>query len=155
MAVDHLERSLEQLFRLYSSRKVHSRLAAAAGTVVSQPGAALLRRLDEHGPLTLGELATLTQMDPSATGRQVKQLVVDGLVARAQNVEDGRSTVVRLTQRGAAVRRRFTKVGHQHLEDALAGWSKADRAALADLLARLVDDLRSIHYRELNEAAAG
>src|SRR5581483_7752424 len=66
--LDTVQRALETLFRLNASRKVHARQAAAAGVVVSQPGVTLLRRIDDAGPSSLGELARLTHMDPAAAG---------------------------------------------------------------------------------------
>jgi DNA-binding MarR family transcriptional regulator len=146
-ASDDVERALETLFRLNASRKVHARRAAAAGVAISQPGFVLLRRLQEDGPLALGELARLTEMDPAATGRQISQLEQDGLVERAPSSADGRVTYVRVTAAGAEVRRRISAVLNRHMEDVLHAWSKADRADLARLLSRLVDDLRSAHYR--------
>jgi DNA-binding MarR family transcriptional regulator len=146
-AGDGVERALETLFRLNASRKVHARRAAAAGVVISQPGFVLLRRIQEDGPLSLGELARLTDMDPAATGRQIRQLEQDGLVERGPSSADGRVTYVRVTPEGDDVRRRISEVLDQHMEDVLHEWSKADRADLARLLARLVDDLRSAHYR--------
>jgi DNA-binding MarR family transcriptional regulator len=146
-AGDGVERALETLFRLNASRKVHARRAAAAGVVISQPGFVLLRRIQEDGPLSLGELARLTDMDPAATGRQIRQLEQDGLVERGPSSADGRVTYVRMTPEGDDVRRRISEVLDQHMEDVLHEWSKADRADLARLLSRLVDDLRSAHYR--------
>jgi len=154
-AVDVIERSLETLFRLNANRKVHARKAAAAGVVVSQPGFVLLRRIQEHGPLSLGDLSRLTDMDPAATGRQIRQLEVDGLVARRASETDGRVTVVQVTRRGADVRRRVAKVGQAHMEGVLERWSNADRAALARLLARLVDDLRAAQYHTITDEKAG
>ena len=153
MAGDHLdtaERALEMLFRLNASRKVHARQAAAAGVVISQPGFVLLRRIQEEGPLSLGELARRTDMDPAATGRQIRQLEHEGLVTRGPSAADGRVTVVRVTPRGRAVRGRVSAVRDQHMEDVLDTWSATDRATLARLLERLVDDLRSVHYRTVD-----
>jgi DNA-binding MarR family transcriptional regulator len=153
MTGDHLdaaERALEMLFRLNASRKVHARQAAAAGVVISQPGFVLLRRIQEEGPLSLGELARRTDMDPAATGRQIRQLEQDGLVTRGPSAADGRVTVVRVTARGRAVRGRISAVRDQHMEDVLDAWSATDRATLARLLERLVADLRSVHYRTVD-----
>jgi DNA-binding MarR family transcriptional regulator len=154
-AIDGIERSLEMLFRLNASRKVHARRAAAAGVVVSPPGFVLLRRIQEDGPISLGDLSRLTEMDPAATGRQIRQLEHDGLVVRSPNETDGRVTDVRVTQRGADVRRRLAEVGQAHMEGVLEQWSKTDRVALARLLARLVDDLRASQYQSINEERAG
>jgi DNA-binding MarR family transcriptional regulator len=153
--LDAIERALETLFRLNASRKVHARLSNAAGVVISQPGYVLLRRIHEDGPLSLGELAKLTEMDPAATGRQVRQLESDGLVQRGPSSADGRVTFVRVTPKGRDVRRRINEVMYRHMEDVLEAWSSTDRAALARLLVRLVDDLRTVRYRSLADEAAG
>lgn len=146
--LDAVERALERLLRLSASRSVHARRAAAARVEISQPGFVLLRRLQEHGPMSLGELAQATDMDPAATGRQVRQLEAGGLVATSTLPEDRRVTVVRVTARGADVRRRLAEVGGRHMEDVLGAWSSRDRVTLARLLDRLVDDMRSVHYRD-------
>ena len=150
--LDAVSRAIDQLLRLNASRKVHARQSAAAGVLVSQPGYVLLRRIAEDGPLSLGELARLTHMDPAAAGRQVRQLEADGLVERRAGKADARVTEVRTTARGREVRRRLSKVLGRHLEDALVDWSPDDLATLAGLLNRLVDDLRAAHYRPVDAA---
>ena len=154
-STDGISRPLERLFRLNASRKVHARQAAAAGVVVSQPGFVLLRRILDQGPLPVGELARLADMDPAATGRQVRQLEHDGLVRRSRSAADGRVTVVEATPRGREVWQRMDGVRNLHMEDVLQAWSKADRAELARLLDKLVADLHSVHYRHLTEQEAG
>ena len=146
--VGPIEAALQQLLRLSASRKVHSRQAAAAGVVVSQAGLVLLRRLQEEGDLSIGDLARQTDMDPAAAGRQVRLLEQEGLVERTRGSEDGRVIVVRASPRGADVRRRLVAVGECHLLDVLADWSPADRAHLAALLPRFVSGLRETPYRQ-------
>jgi DNA-binding MarR family transcriptional regulator len=145
--LDAVERALERLLRLSASRNVHARRAAAARVDVSQPGFVLLRRLQEDGPMSLGELAHVTDMDPAAAGRQIRQLEARGLVVTSTLPEDRRVTVVRVTPSGAEARRRLAEVGGRHMEDVLGSWPSRDRAALARLLDRLVDDMRAVHYR--------
>ncbi len=145
--LDVMERAIEQLLRLYSSRKVHAQRAAAAGVVVSQPGFSLLRRLQEEGDLTIGELARLTHMDPAAAGRQIRLLQQDGLVERTRDAQDGRVVVVRVTPEGAKVRHRLGLVGERHMADVLSDWPVTDRRQLAMLLPRFVDGLRRVPYR--------
>ena len=128
---------------------------AAAGVRISAPGLTLLRRIQEEGPLSLGELARRTEMDPAATGRQIRQLEDDGFVHRDPSTEDGRVTVVRVTPAGAQARRRIGEVVGSHMEGVLATWSPGDRSALARLLTRLVDDLRSAQYAAVVEERAG
>jgi DNA-binding MarR family transcriptional regulator len=152
---DAIERALEQLLRLNASRKVHARQVAAAGVRISAPGLTLLRRIQEEGPLPLGELASRTEMDPAATGRQIRALEDEGFVQRDPSAEDGRVTVVRVTPAGREARRRIGEVVGSHMEGVLATWSDSDRSDLARLLTRLVDDLRSAQFRAPVDRPAG
>src|SRR5271157_4061508 len=152
--LDAVERAIERLLRLYGSRKVHARRALAAGVVISQPGFSLLRRLQEEGDLSVGELARMTQMDPAAAGRQIRLLEDEGLVMRTKDSEDGRVIVVCVTPNGAEVRRRMGAVGERHMTDVFADWSPADRQQLAVLLPRFVEGLQSVPFRTDADAAA-
>ena len=84
------QRALEQLDRLRASRNGHAGLSVAAGVDLSRPAYALLRRIDEHGPAPLGELARSTGMDAASTGRQVRKLQELGFVERAASADDAR-----------------------------------------------------------------
>lgn len=141
------EHALERLFRLTVNRKVHTRQTAAVGSDVTRAGYAVLRCLDEAGELSLGALARECSMDPAAAGRQVRTLEEEGFLVRAPADDDGRVTVVRLTDRGREVYRRIVAIRTTHMSDVLSSWSKADRDALARLVDRLVDDLKSVPFR--------
>jgi len=148
-----IQRALEQLDRLRASRNGHAGLAAAAGVDLSRPAYALLRRIDEHGPATLGDLARATGMDAASTGRQVRRLEELGYVERAPDAGDGRVVTVTITTAGTKARQRIAEVLEAHLRDALGRWSPADRRALGDLLQRLVDDFRDIQFRNVRSSA--
>jgi DNA-binding MarR family transcriptional regulator len=144
---ERVGRSLGTLLRLHSSRKVHADQAAAARVDLSQPGLALLDRIAESGPLSLTDLARHTHMDPALASRQVRQLEDHGLVRRVAHDGDQRVTLVDSTPRGRDTLQRMTEVRTRHMWDALAGWPAPDRAQLAQLLGRLVDDLRAVSYQ--------
>jgi DNA-binding MarR family transcriptional regulator len=144
---DVIRAPLGQLFRLGASRKVHARQITAAGVEITQPGATLLARIVQDGPVVLGDLSAAADMDPGAVSRQVKALEADGLVEREGREGDARIRVLRATAAGRRVRRRIAEVQDRHMADVLAGWSQADRATFAHLLDRFVEDLRSVQYR--------
>ena len=148
-----IQQGLEQLDRLRASRNGHAGLTAAAGVDLSRPAYALLRRLDEHGPATLGDLARAAGMDAASTGRQVRRLEELGFVERAPGADDARVVTVTITRRGRDARRRVAEVLEAHLRDTLGRWSKADRHALGELLTRLVDDFRDIQFRNVRSSA--
>ncbi len=144
---DAIRVPLGQLIRLGASRKVHARQVAAAGVEITQPGAALLARIVEDGPVVLGDLSAAADMDPGAVSRQVKALEADGLVERQGREGDARIRVLRATPEGRRVRSRIAEVQDRHMADVLAGWPTTDRATFAHLLDRFVEDLRSVQYR--------
>ncbi len=147
---DHVadaEHALERLFRLTMNRKVHTRQSAAVGADVTRAGYAVLRYIDEAGEPSLGEIARECSMDPAAAGRQVRTLEDDGFVERYATSDDGRVTVVRLTAAGRDVYRRIVGIRHAYMGDVLAGWSAAERATLARVVDRLVDDLKAVRFR--------
>jgi DNA-binding MarR family transcriptional regulator len=140
------ERALERLFRLTMNRKVHTRQTAAVGADVTRAGYAVLRCLEEQGPLPLSEVARATAMDTAAASRQVKTLEADGFVQRDVAPDDGRVSVLQLTRAGRAVYRRIVSVREAYMSEVLARWSAADRQALTTLVDRLVDDLSNVRF---------
>jgi DNA-binding MarR family transcriptional regulator len=142
-----VSRALERLLRLQSNRRVHARQSAAAGVVISNPGFAVLQALDEAGELSLGEVARACSADPAAIGRQVKTLEDEGFVERSTSATDGRVSVVRLTARGRQAHSQVRQVRTQHMTDVLVGWTEADRQTLAQLIDRLVDDMKATPLR--------
>jgi len=148
-----IQRGLEQLDRLRASRNGHAGLTAAAGIDLSRPAYALLRRIDEHGPATLGDLSRATGMDAASTGRQVRRLEELGFVERAPDTADGRVITVTITPAGHDVRQHIAEVLEAHLRDTLGRWSAADRHRLGELLTRLVDDFRDIQFRNVRSSA--
>ena len=140
--VGAIQRGLEQLDRPRASRNGHAGLTAAAGIDLSRPAYALLRRIDEHGPATLGDLARATGMDAASTGRQVRRLEELRFVERAPDTADGRVVTVSITRAGRDARRRIAEVLEAHLRD-----------TLGELLTRLVDDFRDIQFRNVRSSA--
>ncbi len=149
IAADRLARALDSLVRLASSRRLHQRQASAAGAQVSQQGFRLLRMVVEAGEITPTELGRRTDMDPAVVTRQTRLLEAEGLIRRAAHSRDGRFSSLSATEAGVETVERMRKVLNRHMQLALETWDASDVEALADLMARLVDDLRAIPYPEL------
>lgn len=84
------------------------------------------------------ELYAATQASSSGTAKMLKGLAEQGLVSRLANKEDARSTLVRLTSKGADIVEQIidalVETNTELFADVL---SKEDREHLADLLERL------------------
>lgn len=114
----------------------------------------LLAVLTEHGASSVNALAVRLGLNASTITRQVDAMEADGLVRRVKHPDDGRVTLVAVTDRGirefAADRAaRFT-----FYDRVTAGWPADDRHALARLLTRLNEDLDAV-ARESTSTPAG
>ena len=149
LATEQLRAAMESLVRLAASRRVHQRQAVAANVSLSRQGYRLLQIVVETGPITPTELAGRTGIDPAVITRQTRQLEAEGLISRHRGDTDGRSSTLMPTGSGTRALRRMKKVLDRHMELALENWNDGDVELLANLMGRLVHDLRAIPYPEL------
>lgn len=116
---------------------------------MSQQGFRLLRIVVEAGEITPTELGRRTDMDPAVVTRQTRLLEVEGLLVRTPHGRDGRVSSLSPTDDGVESVRRMRKVLNRHMQLTLESWDAADVETLAELMGRLVDDLRAIPYPEV------
>jgi len=119
-----------------------------------QPGlhpaaAMLLSDLAKNGEARPSELAKRRFVDLSVVSRQITQLSAAGLVDRRPAPEDGRASLVSVSEKGRAELARWRANYLEFMETALGGW---DDERVTDLIGRLAEmnaDLR----RALGSAA--
>ncbi|MFE7752521.1 MarR family winged helix-turn-helix transcriptional regulator [Streptomyces sp. NPDC057428] len=137
--VDHeflaLERELAVFLRRARAssgemaREVHPDLESAAY--------GLLVRLESTGPQRATDLAAYFGVGKATMSRQLRALEVLGLVVRANDPDDGRASLVRLTDEGLARFRTVRDARRGRYARKLAGWDRAEVAELARLLQHL------------------
>jgi DNA-binding MarR family transcriptional regulator len=149
VAPERLRAAMESLVRLAASHRAHQRQAAAAKVRLSRQGFLLLRNIAEAGRITPTELARRTGIDPAVITRQTRQLAAEGLIIRRRDETDGRSSTLAPTGSGTRALRRMKRVLDRHMEIALESWTHEDVELLANLMRRLVHDLRAMPYPEL------
>ena len=136
-----LNDSISALHRFAGSRKLDAMHAERAGVDLKLAAYGVLGKVVEHGPLSLGELAALAHMQPSALSRQVKLLEGGGHIVRTSG-DDARVAMVEATVTGRDAHRRLRDANEQLLARQLKGWTEAELLDVADKLERLVADLR-------------
>jgi DNA-binding MarR family transcriptional regulator len=136
---------LSSRLRLAIARSAR-RMRQEAGTDLSPSLTSALATIERHGPLTPSELAELERVQrPSAT-RIVSRLETEGLVNRAADPADGRSSLVSASARGRALLRRLRTRKNAYLARRLRGLPDRDLETLreaADVLERLLEGERS------------
>ena len=107
------------------------------GDAVDPSQAALLYTLKCRGALRLGDIAEAMKLDASTVSRHVQQLGDRGFVERVPDPEDGRASIISLTEDGRAGLRSSFEQRRDILAEAIADWNEADREQLRLQLSRL------------------
>ena len=140
-AVGRIDDALNTLVRRTQGPRAQEQLAARAGLDLERAAYPLLRRIAEAVIARTSEVASALSVDVSTVSRQVKQLELEGLVARQPDLTDGRASVLALTPAGHEALHRLRQTRREVLAEVMAGWVDEDRAALAELICRLADDM--------------
>ena len=151
---DRVTASIQSLFRLEGSRRLHQQLASAAGVAISQQAYRLLGRIVEGGPTSPGQLASMLELDPAVVTRLLRQLEEASWVSRHRSRDDRRMTVVAATPDGQETFERMREVIWRHMRRALSGWPADDVEKLSALLERLVLDVQRDPYPSLTPTTA-
>lgn len=87
---------------------------------LTTPEMTALSRLDRDGPATPSALARAEQITPQGMGATLNGLVKRGLVQRAPDPEDGRRTVMSLTEAGREIVRSKRSARTQQIAKSLS-----------------------------------
>jgi DNA-binding MarR family transcriptional regulator len=106
------------------------RLRQHAGTDLSAALTAALSTVERHGPLTPSELADVERVKRPTATRIVARLAEQGLVARAPDPHDRRSSLVSITPTGRSLLRRLRGRKNAYLARRMRELDAADVATL-------------------------
>jgi DNA-binding MarR family transcriptional regulator len=138
-----LNDAIRDLHRFGSSRRLDAMHAERAGVDLNLTAYGVLGHVIAHGPLNLGELARLAQMEPNSLSRQVRLLEDGGHLLRRHDPEDRRISIIEVAEKGHDAHRRLRAANEEMLARQLRGWTVADLDDLAIRMERLIRDLRS------------
>lgn len=135
-ASPELAHGLMNLFRI-----VRYSTVLAAHDPVDLSTLRTLSTLAEVGPCRSSAVAASQHLDLSTISRQVATLERNGLISRSPDPDDGRASLIEITEEARALLIEVLDRRTRAIAPALDGWSIQDRTQLFELLARLADDL--------------
>jgi DNA-binding MarR family transcriptional regulator len=133
---------LASRLRLDISRMAR-RLRQEAGALLSPSQTAALVTIERHGPLTPSELAERERVQRPTVTRVLARLEEAGLVDRAADPQDRRSSLVSISDDGRALLESARARKDAYLARRIDALEPADRAALeraAALLERMLEE---------------
>ncbi|GAA0403415.1 transcriptional regulator [Acrocarpospora corrugata] len=113
--------------------------ATAAGPEerrLERSGYILLRRLEDEGPMSIGQLAHAFSLDTSTVNRQTTVLLRGGLAERIPDPDGGMARKLRITEEGLRRVEEERACRLNGLDKVLSNWTSAELIAFAEGLAR-------------------
>jgi DNA-binding MarR family transcriptional regulator len=140
-----LDASLIQLAheRAAGQKRLAKRASALADVDLSYSGILILETLSDR-PVRVTELAESTQIPTPSITRQIQDLESKGLISRSSDEQDGRASIVGLSEKGLRAAEAVGSVRIERLQRALDGWEVDDLRLLKTAFARLSETLRGV-----------
>lgn len=139
--------SLELMWQLRVARQLqHAWISQSwqpADGGLHPAAAILLSDLATTGESRPSELAKRKMVDVSVISRQIAQLSAAGLIERRPAPEDGRASLVSVSEAGEVLLKRWRQSHLDFVRNALHDWTDEDVAALTERLRSMNDALRA------------
>lgn len=113
------------------------------GSPIAMRAMLALRIIDENGPISLSHLSDLSSLDASRTSKYIKELEEHGLILRAVDTLDRRSSRVRSTRKGGRLIRKLDEALEETILTSVAGWNHDDLSQVQSLLQRYIGALQA------------
>ncbi|WP_367187274.1 MarR family winged helix-turn-helix transcriptional regulator [Rhizobium oryzicola] len=147
--VDRIGEALTRM-RLMMGRRIIGRLAiarAAPGIDLSQLDIlSVVQRIHLRGEEpTVGAIAEAMRLDPSRGSRLVADLVARGLLKRDVSQEDGRRSIIQMTEQGDRIAEEIKAVKLAAVEHVVSDWQQAEREQFAELFSRFIESFEQLN----------
>ncbi|MFD4791492.1 MarR family winged helix-turn-helix transcriptional regulator [Streptomyces sp. NPDC058459] len=112
----------------------------------------LVLNIVEEGPeedgqeITVGVVAERLAVDPSVASRMVTDCISAGYLIRAASQQDGRRTILQLTDEGVAMLAAFRRHQRAAFEFITQDWPEGERLQFARLLIKYVDSVAEARH---------
>lgn len=133
-SIGHLTNWSGRLFSRRADRKLRP-LGISVGQIP------VLLALSEQDGLSQRQLVERMAIEQSTISATLKRMEAAALVIREGDPRDGRASIFRMTPAASALMDPMRQLLSEGNARALAGFDEAERAALADMLRRVIDNL--------------
>ena len=142
--IGRIQSGLQLVSQSNNQLRLHEELLAAAGVRLDRAGAALLYklRLFADGPQRITALATKLGVDAPTVTRKVQQLERLGYLTRHPDPDDGRASLIGLTESGQDAVDRVMTAHRERIARLLEGWADDDVRRFSLLLGRFSESIR-------------
>ncbi|NYE94154.1 DNA-binding MarR family transcriptional regulator [Psychromicrobium silvestre] len=132
---------VSEVFRLFRALKSASHEPSIDGLGIAHIG--IIGLLSQSGECRATGLAEVMGIGPSALSRQLAELDERGYVIRRPDPEDGRATLIEVSEKGTELLGKVMARRSERLRAQLSDWEEADAREALIAVSRLTDALHA------------
>jgi DNA-binding MarR family transcriptional regulator len=106
-------------------------------TELRAPEAWVLTTIGDFGPMSASQVSEFMSIDKAQVSRALNRLIEQELVARLDDPEDQRRSLLTLTKKGRVLSNKVVRIGRDRQEKILARFNAGERKLLVEFLERL------------------
>ncbi len=129
---------LTRLMAQWSSLALQTRFVHAVGVAIDPADVQPLYMLGITGERRAGDLASDLHVSRPTMSKQLTRLASAGLIAKSPDPDDGRATLVSLTDAGARAYDALVDRGLHMMHQIMVAWQPEERRRMAQLVDRFV-----------------
>jgi DNA-binding MarR family transcriptional regulator len=153
MSLDELVRSLNDLYRLSGSARVHADTVRSTGVAITQTGLRFLSLIEDSPRISASDLAASLDTSQPTASRVLQQLESDDYVVRHASTRDGRVSHYVTSAKGRAALKKVHSYHVNRLAFALAGTEAGRQQDLATAVGELVGKLHDASHATAQRTA--
>ena len=151
-AIAEIDASLTAIGKLARSHRTITLRQRASGVDLPETTVAALAIIHRHGPMRIGEVGTIMELDASRASKEVRRLVEAGLVTQKVDPTERRASILTPTAKGKRVFERYRKAADELITDAFNDWSTTDVVDAAAAIRRVSDTFTSFGVARAQES---
>ena len=152
MALDELVRSLNDLYRLSGSARVHADTVRSTGVTITQTGLRFLSLIEDSPRISATDLAASADVSQPTASRVLQSLESEGYVERQTSDRDGRLSHYVTTREGRAALAKVHRYHVDRLAFALGDLDPRHQAAITHAVTDLVTHLHAATTKQRKTA---
>jgi DNA-binding MarR family transcriptional regulator len=153
MSLDELVRSLNDLYRLSGSARVHADTVRFTGVAITQTGLRFLSLIEDSPRISASDLAAALDTSQPTASRVLQQLENEDYVVRHASDRDGRVSHYVTSAKGRSALAKVRKYHVDRLAFALAGTDAARQQELTAAVGELVGKLHDASHATAKRTA--
>lgn len=144
MSLGAIDVALTAIGRLARTRNASLRRQRVARVALDDMSVQVLGAIARLGPIRLGQVSVLVELEVSQLSKKVRRLVDEGLASQRIDPAERRACLLEVTASGRRALARYRAAADDILAQAFAGWSDEELQHASEIVGRIAATFQAV-----------